>query len=318
MIDAGSALEADDQLGGAHYLEHMLFNGTERFPENELIAVLRSFGAAFGADINAYTSFDETVYELTVPTDDDEVVDTALDVLEDWLTAATIDPAEVEAERGVVLDEWRGDSGVDGRIFDGIEALFLAGSPYADRRPIGTRDSIESLTAEQLRRFYDDWYRPDLAAVIVVGDIDARAVEAGIVARFGDVAARGSSPGRRELVVEPSLEPRAEVVVDADIVRPVAFVTLPTAPMSPGAPRSAGSVEAVRQRQILEELAFDVIASRLQADASDGVAPFDDAYVDSSAFVRGISAPEIVVVADAERLARVAHRGARRVRTGRP
>ena len=108
VVDAGSALEDDSQIGGAHFLEHMLFNGTEQFPENELIAVLRSFGAAFGADINAYTSFDETVYQFTMPTEDDDVVETGLDVLSQWLSAATIDQAQVEAERGVVLDEWRG------------------------------------------------------------------------------------------------------------------------------------------------------------------------------------------------------------------
>ena len=110
-IDAGSALENDTQDGGAHFLEHMLFNGTEEFPENELIAVLRSFGAGFGADINAYTSYDETVYQLTMPTEDPAIVATGLDVLEQWLSAATIDQAQVEAERGVVLDEWRGVSG---------------------------------------------------------------------------------------------------------------------------------------------------------------------------------------------------------------
>ena len=119
----------------------MLFNGTEEFPENELIEVLRGFGAGFGADINAYTSYDETVYQLTMPTADDAVVETGLDVLEQWLSAATIDQAQVEAERGVVLDEWRGsESSSDGRIFDTLEELFLAGSAYEDRDPIGTDD----------------------------------------------------------------------------------------------------------------------------------------------------------------------------------
>ena len=106
-INAGSANEEPDQSGVAHFVEHMLFNGTEQFPENELIDVLRGFGAEFGADINAFTSYDETVYQLTVATDDDEVVATGLDVLAQWLSAATLDPTAVEQERGVVLDEWR-------------------------------------------------------------------------------------------------------------------------------------------------------------------------------------------------------------------
>ena len=172
-VDAGSVLEDDTQDGGAHFLEHMLFNGTEEFPENELIAVLRSFGAGFGADINAYTDYDETVYQLTMPTDDPAVVDTGLDVLEQWLSAATIDQAQVEAERGVVLDEWRGsEASSNGRIFDAMEELFLAGSPYEDKDPIGTDTAITTTDAEPLRAFYDDWYRPDNAAVVVVGDID--------------------------------------------------------------------------------------------------------------------------------------------------
>ncbi|HUV19959.1 MAG TPA: pitrilysin family protein, partial [Ilumatobacteraceae bacterium] len=202
-VDAGSALEDDTQDGGAHFLEHMLFNGTEEFPENELIAVLRSFGAGFGADINAYTSYDETVYQLTMPTDDPTVVDTGLDVLEQWLSAATIDQAQVEAERGVVLDEWRGSAATSsGRIFNALEELFLSGSPYEDKDPIGSDEAIATTDAEPLRAFYDDWYRPDNAAVVVVGDIDTGTIEDGIVDRFGPIVARGTSPVRPELTVE--------------------------------------------------------------------------------------------------------------------
>ena len=174
--------EEPDQSGVAHFLEHMLFNGTEQFPENELIDVLRGFGAEFGADINAFTSYDETVYQLTVATDDDEVVATGLDVLAQWLSAATLDPTAVEQERGVVLDEWRGsDQSSQGRLFDAIERLFLAGTGYEGRDPIGTSEAIESMTPEPLRRFYDDWYRPDNAALVVVGDIDVDDIEQAIV-----------------------------------------------------------------------------------------------------------------------------------------
>ena len=141
VIDAGSVDEEADQSGVAHFLEHMLFNGTEEFPENELVATLRSFGASFGADVNAYTSYDETVYELTMPTQDDAVVATGMQILEQWLTSATLDPAQVEAERGVVLDEWRGSAtSASGRIFDELETLLLTGSAYEGRDPIGTDD----------------------------------------------------------------------------------------------------------------------------------------------------------------------------------
>ena len=296
-VDAGSALEDDTQDGGAHFLEHMLFNGTEEFPENELIAVLRSFGAGFGADINAYTSYDETVYQLTMPTDDPTVVDTGLDVLEQWLSAATIDQSQVEAERGVVLDEWRGSAATsNGRIFDALQELFLSGSPYQDKDPIGSDEAIAATDAEPLRAFYDDWYRPDNAAVVVVGDIDTGRIEDGIVDRFGPIVARGTSPARPELIVEPSSEPQVAILADPDVAEGSAQVTLP---LTLGV---AESVEADYQNSILDSMAFDMIATRLGNDALRGDAPFDDARVDSSGFVRSLDAPEIIVSADGDAL----------------
>jgi zinc protease len=296
-VDAGSALEDDTQIGGAHFLEHMLFNGTEQFPENELIAVLRSFGASFGADINAYTSYDETVYQLTMPTQDPSIVDTGLDVLEQWLSAATIDQAQVEAERGIVLDEWRiSAASSNGRIFDALEELFLAGSPYEGRDPIGTDDAIVATDAGPLRSFYDDWYRPDNAAVVVVGDIDVGDIEDGIVERFGPAVSRGMAPERPELLVDPPTEPTVVVLADPDVAEGFAQVTLPLPVME------ATSVEADYQNSILDSLAFDIIATRLGNDALRGEAPFDDARVDSSGFVRGLDAPEIVVSADGDAL----------------
>ena len=295
VVDAGSAVEEEADTGIAHFLEHMLFNGTEQFPENELIAVLRSFGAAFGADINAYTSYDETVYQLTMPTQDDEIVDTGLDVLSQWLSAATLDPAQVESERGVVLDELRGAEGsVDGRIFDGLDELFLSGSPYEGRQPLGSAAAVSAMEPEPLRAFYDRWYRPDNAAVVVVGDIDPAGIEAGIAERFGPLVARGDSPTRPELIVAPSTEPQVLVVSDADLAQGFAQVTLPTSPVDGLSP------EAELQAFILDSLAFDIIATRLGNDALRGEAPFDDARVDSSGFVRGLDAPEIVVSADGD------------------
>jgi zinc protease len=296
-IDAGSALEDDTQVGGAHFLEHMLFNGTEEFPENELIAVLRSFGAGVGADINASTSYDETVYQLTMPTEDPDVVNTGLDVLEQWLSAATIDQAQVEAERGIVLDEWRGsEASSNGRIFDALETLFLAGSPYDGKDPIGTDEAIAATNAEPLRSFYDDWYRPDNTAVVVVGDIDPLVIEDGIADRFGPIVARGDSPVRPELIVEPSAEPEVIVLADPDVAEGFAQVTLPLALVE------SDAVEADYQNAILDSMAFDMIATRLGNDALRGEAPFDDARVGSSGFVRNLDAPEIVVSADGDAL----------------
>jgi zinc protease len=295
VIDAGSGLEDADQVGGAHFLEHMLFNGTERFPKNELIDVLRSFGAGFGADVNAYTSFDETVYTLTVPTGDASFVATGLDVLEQWLSSATISEEDVVAERGIVLDEWRvRDQTVDGRIFDEIAAFFLSGTAYEGHTPIGGSEAIETTQAEELRRFYDDWYRPDNAAVIVVGDIDADALEQQVIDRFADEVSRGASPERVELEVAPSATARARVASDADLAKGYAFVTLPISPAD------GPSVEADAQAELYRRLAFEILATRLNNDALGGNAPFDSAEATNSELVRELVAPEIYVTLDGE------------------
>ena len=234
-----------------------------------------------------------------MPTADDEVVDTGLDVLEQWLSAATIDQAQVEAERGVVLDEWRGsESSSDGRIFATLEELFLAGSAYEDRDPIGTDTSIEAMDAEPLRRFYDDWYRPDNASVIVVGDIDPDVIEQGIVDRFAGLTARGASPERQDFTVDQDAEPQVLVLADPDVAEGFAQVTLP---LSIAASEQL-EPEAAMQQSILDSLAFEMIATRLGNDALRGDAPFDDALVGSSSLVRDLDAPEIVVSADGDAL----------------
>lgn len=297
-INAGSGLEDDDQVGGAHFLEHMLFNGTEAFPKNELIDVLRSFGAGFGADVNAYTSYDETVYTLTVPTGDASVVSTGLDVLEQWLSSATIDSDEVVAERGIVLDEWRvRDQTANGRLFDEVADFFLAGTAYDGHNPIGGGPAIEATEAPDLRRYYDDWYRPDNAAIIVVGDIDANDMEQQVFDRFADEVARGSSPERVTLEVAPASEARARVASDADLAEGYAFVTLPTAAAQ------GASIEADAQTELYTQLAFQILGTRLNNDALRGDAPFDTAEVANSEFVRELVAPEIFVTVDGENVA---------------
>ncbi len=292
VVDAGSVLEDDDQSGVAHFLEHMLFNGTERFPENELVDVLRGFGADFGADINASTSYDETVYELSVPTDDDEVVGTAFDVLVDWLSAATIDEQQVIDERGVVLDEYRGsEEAAGGRIFDAIERLFFAGTAYEGRDPIGDRAAIEAMTAEPLRRFYDQWYRPDTSAVVVVGDLDLDTMEALVRDGFATVESRTDATGRVGREIAISTEPRAEVYGEPDLAEAFVELTLPTVAEPLDDTASAG-------RSILDALVFDVIASRLADDVARGDTDLLGASVDSNSHVRPLDAPSVLVDAE--------------------
>jgi len=190
-IASGSSNERDDQSGYAHFVEHMAFNGTTSFPENELVKYLRSIGMDFGAEINAHTTREETQYALEMPLDDPAYFDTGLKVLKEWATEVTFDPVEVEKEKGVILEERRLGIG-SGEIARTRELQgLLAGSRHADREPIGFEESIKSATAEGLKAFYSENYRPDRMAVIVVGDIDIKAVANKIEKEFSFPAADG-------------------------------------------------------------------------------------------------------------------------------
>ncbi len=184
VINAGSVLEDEDQKGLAHFVEHMLFNGTRRFARNDIVSYLESIGVRFGADLNAYTGFDETVYILPVPTDKPGLVERSFDVLEDWAGGALFDSTEVVKERGVVLEEWRSGLGAGARIRDQQFPVLFQGSRYATRLPIGDTTVLKGANPAPLKRFYRDWYRPDLMAVVAVGDYDLDQLESLIRERF--------------------------------------------------------------------------------------------------------------------------------------
>jgi zinc protease len=187
VVRAGSVLEDEDQRGLAHLLEHMAFNGTEHFKRNALVSYLERVGMRFGPDINASTGFDETIYMLQIPTDRAAVVDTAMQILEDWARSVTLDSAEIAKERGVVTEEWRLGRGAQARIQDEQFPVLLGGSRYAARLPIGDTAIIAHAPPAAVQRFYHDWYRPDLMAVVAVGDFDAATVERKIRQTFADV-----------------------------------------------------------------------------------------------------------------------------------
>jgi zinc protease len=211
VVNAGSVLEDDDQQGLAHFMEHMNFNGTKRFPKNELVSYLQSIGVQFGADLNAYTSFDETVYILPVPTDKPGLVEKGLEILEDWAHNALLDSLEIEKERGVVIEEWRLSRGADERLMRQTLPVQYRGSKYALRLPIGTKESLEHFSHAALKRYYHDWYRPDMQAVIVVGDIDINDMEQKIRQVFGDIPA-AVSPRKREVFTVPDHKETLAVV----------------------------------------------------------------------------------------------------------
>ncbi len=173
-VNAGSVLEDDDQVGLAHFVEHMGFNGTKHFPKQELIKYLESVGVKFGSQASAGTGFDQTVYRLTIPTDTTAVVEKAFQVLEDWARWINMEDVEIEKERGVIVEEWRLGLGAGERIFNKQLPVLLKDSRYALRLPIGNKDSLRTFKPEAARRFYRDWYRPDLMAVVAVGDFDPK------------------------------------------------------------------------------------------------------------------------------------------------
>jgi len=177
-VNAGSLQEDDDQQGLAHFLEHMLFNGTENFPDMGVVDFLESIGMEFGPDVNAYTSFNETVYTIQVPTDDAEVMNRGFQVLEDWAGNATLDPDAIDQERGIIVEEWRlRDETADGRVQDQVLPAILGDSRYTDRLPIGDMEIVRNAPPEAFQRFYETWYRPDLMSVIAVGDFDVDEIE---------------------------------------------------------------------------------------------------------------------------------------------
>ena len=203
VINAGSVLEDEDQKGLAHFTEHMLFNGTRRFAKNDIVQYLESIGVRFGADLNAYTGFDETVYILPVPTDKPGLVERSFDVLEDWAGGALFDSTEVVKERGVVLEEWRSGLGAGARIRDKQFPVLFQGSRYAVRLPIGDTTIIKTANPGPLKRFYRDWYRPSLMAVIAVGDYDPARIETLVREHFSRLT-NPATPRQRAMVPVPA------------------------------------------------------------------------------------------------------------------
>ena len=223
-VNAGSLLEDDDQLGLAHFTEHMAFNGSEHFEKNELLDYVQSVGVKFGAHINAYTSFDETVYMLPIASDSAEILENAFLILEDWATGLSFNNDEIDKERGVVVEEWRLGQGAQRRMLDQWLPVLLRDSRYAERLPIGTREILENFDYEVIKRFYEDWYRPELMAVAVVGDVDVDEMEQKIKAHFGDIK-NPAKPREKEFFPVPDHK-ETEVAIVSDPEAPFTNVMI--------------------------------------------------------------------------------------------
>ena len=217
-VNAGAIQEDADQRGLAHFIEHMAFNGTEHFKPGELVSFLESIGARFGPHVNASTSFDETIYMLEIPTDRPGYVDRGMTVLQDFAGGISLLPAEIEKERGVVLEEWRGRLGAGSRLTDKQLPVIFQGSRYADRLPIGLPEILQNAPRERLVAFYQKWYRPDQMAVVIVGDLAVAEAEKMVQSHFAGIpAAKGpvvkvdtSVPAHQETLINMSTDPEAQ------------------------------------------------------------------------------------------------------------
>ena len=290
VVNAGSVLEDEDQQGLAHFLEHMAFNGTENFEKQELVEYLESIGMQFGPEINAYTSFDETVYMLQIPLDDPEIVDKAFTVLADWSRRVTLDPEEVVKERGVVLEEWRLGQGAQQRVRDEQIPEIYHGSRYAERLPIGLPEIIESADPERLRRFYEQWYRPDLMAVIAVGDFESDTMIEQIVENFsGDWGPE--SPDERTVYGIPSHEDtRFAIATDPELPNNVVSVLVKE-------PYEATETVADFRKQLVESMARSMLNQRLNELVQKADPPFVFAGIGQGRLGRTLSSRNMYALA---------------------
>ena len=215
----GSMQEEDDQRGLAHFLEHMCFNGTTHFPGNALKTYLETIGVKFGENLNAYTSFDETVYNIdNVPViSNPQSIDSCLLILHDWSHDLLLEGKEIDKERGVIEEEWRMRSSAQQRILEKALPVLFEGSKYAHRMPIGTMEIVKNFPYEAIRKYYRKWYRPDLQAIVVVGDVDVDAIEAKIKTMFADIQPAAADAAKREyFTVAENKEPVFSVNSDKE------------------------------------------------------------------------------------------------------
>ncbi|MDB4915294.1 MAG: peptidase domain protein [Gemmatimonadetes bacterium] len=279
VVNAGSILEDDAQRGLAHFVEHMAFNGTKRFPKADIVNFLERAGMRFGADLNASTSFDETTYELKVPTDTASILNTALDILEDWAHDVSFEAPEIKKERGVVIEEWRTGLSAETRVQNKQFPVMLKDSRYAVRVPIGTKENLETFPDSLVRTFYRDWYRPDLMTVIAVGDFDVAQMESAIRDRFGRIPS-AVKPRPRVYAKVPD---HAETLVSIETDKEYPSSTVALLWMKPSdSTRTVGDM----RRQLLMSLYDGMVNARFNELSQLPDAPFAYAGSGRGSFTR--------------------------------
>jgi zinc protease len=278
VVDAGSVLEDEDQRGLAHVVEHLAFNGTTHFPQQKLVDFMESIGMRFGSDLNAFTSFDNTTYVLQVPMDSPAIVENAFLILEDWAHNVTFDPKAIDKERGIIVEEWRLGQGADTRIRDKQIPVLLKGSRYAERLPDGRKEVIETFAYDTLKRFYRTWYRPNLMAVVAVGDFDRARIEDLIKKHFAALTNPPGAPARPDYPVPDHDGTLFTVVPDKEAQQSIVAVyhKLPAADQS--------TVGAYR-RMLVERLFNDMLNDRLTEILQKPNPPFLGAVSSRGRFV---------------------------------
>lgn len=278
-VNVGSILEDKDQQGIAHFCEHMAFNGTKNFEKHELINYLESIGMRFGPDINAYTSFDETVYMLELPADSMEFLEKGFQVLKDWAHQVSYENEEIDKERGVVIEEWRLGRGANARMRDEMFPVLFKGSRYAERLPIGKKAVLDTFGYDVPKRFYNDWYRPDLMAVIAVGDLDRDHIESMIKTYFGSISQKENPRERKYYEVPGHEETLYSVTADSEATNSMVSVYFKF-------PVEKEAKVVDYRTGILENLYIGIFNSRLNELAQQEDPPFIFGYSTKGQFVR--------------------------------
>ena len=279
--NVGSILENDQQKGLAHFLEHMAFNGTKHFEGKGILNTLQKQGAVFGKNINAYTSTDETVYNLdNIPSKDGGVVDTCLLVLHDWSNFLSLTNDEIDAERGVITEEWRTRQNAGARIYNQLAPYYYNNSLYADRMPIGDMEIIKNFKYQVLKDFYKDWYRPDLQAIAIVGDINADEIEAKIKKLFADIPTPVNPKKRFEIAIPERAEPTFKLALDKEIsASNISFMIRHVSEKPTG-------TYAELEKSTERSLAFSILNNRLAEMAQKQECPFKSAQIGFQKYTR--------------------------------
>ena len=277
-VNAGSVCETDGQQGLAHFVEHMCFNGTKNFPSNKIINMLEEMGVKFGAELNAGTSFDQTVYMLKVPTDSILWINRGFMVLSDWAYQVSMEDTEIDKERGVITEEWRLGLGADERMMQKFIPVLLKDSKYAQRLPIGKVEVIKSFPYDTLKAFYKSWYRPDLMAVVVVGDIDPALAEQKVKEYFNAIPKSVNAPARVEFPIPGNKEPLISVVTDKEASGFSATIFFKH-------PKSDNVTFGDYRSQLLRTLYSGMLNNRLQEIAQKPESPYMYGYSGYGSFI---------------------------------